>query len=65
MLFYERDGIDIKAYLPKIREPSVSSAESANSEATTGERMTNGGVSLSTGAGINGDDEDPKKCAIM
>ena len=35
MLFYERDGIDMKAYLPKIREPSTSSVESAISDMTT------------------------------
>lgn len=53
MLFYEREGIDMKAYLPKIREPSISSAESANSDVTT-DKIANGV-----------DDEESKKCTIM
>lgn len=44
MLFYERDGIDIKAYLPKFREPSTSSAESANSDHNSNSAVTAGTV---------------------
>lgn len=56
MLFFERDGIDMKAYLPKLREPSTSSAESASSESATGKGP----------APVNGlDDEEGKKCCIM
>ena len=56
MLFFERDGIDMKAYLPKLREPSTSSAESANSDSTAGK---------ATPAVIGLEDEDGKKCCIM
>jgi len=55
MLFYERDGIDMKAYLPKIREPSMSSVESAISDTTTATKSVVNGV----------EDDDPKKCSIM
>ena len=56
MLFFERDGIDMKAYLPKLREPSTSSAESANSDSTAG-KVT---------AAVHGlEEEDGKKCCIM
>lgn len=56
MLFFERDGIDMKAYLPKLREPSTSSAESANSDLTAA-KIT---------PAVNGvDEEDGKKCCIM
>jgi len=55
MLFYERDGIDMKAYLPKIREPSTSSVESAISDTTTATKSVVNGV----------EDDDPKKCSIM
>ena len=58
MLFYERDGIDMKAYLPKIREPSTSSAESAISDTTTGR---NANVERNA---VDSDD-DGKKCSIM
>lgn len=55
MLFYERDGIDIQAYLPKLREPSVGSAESVHSDST--------GKSVAL---PNGTDEvDAKKCCVM
>ncbi|XP_046459200.1 ubiquitin carboxyl-terminal hydrolase 32-like isoform X2 [Daphnia pulex] len=56
MLFFERDGIDMKAYLPKLREPSTSSAESANSDSTAGK---------GTPAVIGLEEEDGKKCCIM
>ena len=56
MLFYERDGIDMKAYLPKIREPSTSSAESAISDTTAGKCQSVNGLN---------EDEDTKKCSIM
>ena len=44
MLFYERDGIDMKAYLPKFREPSTSSAESANSDNTSSSVLATNGA---------------------
>lgn len=56
MLFYERDGIDMKAYLPKLREPSTSSAESGISDNTTSGKVTVNGLN---------DEEDPKKCRVM
>lgn len=56
MLFFERDGIDMKAYLPKLREPSTSSAESANSESASAK------VAVAVG-GL--EEEDGKKCIIM
>ncbi|KAK4012122.1 hypothetical protein OUZ56_021219 [Daphnia magna] len=56
MLFFERDGIDMKAYLPKLREPSTSSAESANSESTSGK----------VAVAVSGlEEEEGKKCCIM
>lgn len=56
MLFFERDGINMKAYLPKLREPSTSSAESASSDSP----------SARVAAAVNGIEEDEgKKCSVM
>ena len=76
MLFYERNGIDIKAYLPKFREPSTSSAESANSE-NLGASAAGGSAPAGSPAGrvhsaaVNGvtgqldEQEESKKCRLM
>lgn len=79
MLFYERDGIDMKAYLPKFREPSTSSAESANSDnvaaPATATAIAAAVSSGSTGraqlAAVNGlavqseEQEENRKCRLM
>jgi hypothetical protein len=79
MLFYERNGIDMKAYLPKFREPSTSSAESANIDNTSASGATsagNGPIGASAsnklhsaavnGLGVHPDEqEEGKKCRLM
>jgi hypothetical protein len=46
----------MNAYLPKLREPSTSSAESGISDNTTSGKVTVNGLN---------DEEDPKKCRVM
>lgn len=78
MLFFERDAIDMKAYLPKIREPSVSSAESAATSSSDSSALSSNqqpsATTVSTGAvppaavvpgAASDEDEAGKKCVIM